>query len=227
MRLLSSVFTLSEQFEQQKQKVVDAQEDERRRMAAELHDELGQHLTALRFELDSLTEHSDSKALGELVNTLKQRSQRMSDIFRSNLEQLRPPELERYGLRRCLQQLVSDLQQHYPGTTVLYDFECNERLLGEQGQLVAYRVVQECLTNIRRHAGDVGSVQIRLYRELDSVMIAVSDNGLGCDLTQVSGGFGLIGMRERVNAVSGQLEIESQPGRGMLVLAAIPINVES
>lgn len=226
MRLLSSVFTLSQQFEQQKKKVVDAQEEERKRMAAELHDELGQHLTALRFELESLTEHSDSEAFGELVNTLKQRSQRMSDIFRSNLEQLRPPELERDGLRRCLQQLLSDWQQHYPETVVSYAFDCHERLLGEQGQLVAYRVVQECLTNIRRHAGDADAVQIRLHREADSVQIAVSDNGHGCDLTQVSGGFGLVGMRERVNAVSGQLEIDSQPGQGMQVLAAIPINVE-
>lgn len=226
MRLLSSVFTLSQQFEQQKKKVVEVQEDERKRMAAELHDELGQHLTALRFELESLSEHRDSAQFHALVDMLKQRSQRMSDIFRSNLEQLRPPELERFGLQRCLQQLVSDWQQHYPDTELHYAFECHERLLSEQGQLVAYRVIQECLTNIRRHAGSRVTVSVRLYRQADAVVIDVRDTGRGCDLTSVSGGFGLVGMRERVDALSGKLEIHSQPGQGMQVLAAIPLKVE-
>ena len=226
LRVLSSVFTLSQQFEQQKKKVVEVQEDERKRMAAELHDELGQHLTALRFELESLSEHRDSAQFHAMVDMLKQRSQRMSDIFRSNLEQLRPPELERYGLQRCLQQLVRDWQQSYPESELHYSFECHERLLSAQGQLVAYRVIQECLTNTRRHAGTDVNVSIRLYREADSVMIDVRDTGCGCDLTAVSGGFGLLGMRERVDALSGQLEIHSQPGHGMQVLAAIPLNVE-
>lgn len=226
MRLLSSVFTLSQQFEQQKKKVVEVQEDERKRVAAELHDELGQHLTALRFELENLSDYGESVQFQALVDTLKQRSQRMSDIFRSNLEHLRPPELERFGLQRCLQQLVRDWQQHYPETELHYAFECNERLLSKQGQLVAYRVIQECLTNIRRYAGSEVTVSVRLYRQAGSVMIEVSDTGCGCDLTSVSGGFGLLGMRERVDALSGQLEIHSQPGHGMQVLAAIPLNVE-
>ena len=226
MRLLSSVFTLSQQFEQQKKKVVEVQEDERKRVAAELHDELGQHLTALRFELENLSDYGESVQFEALVDTLKQRSQRMTDIFRSNLEHLRPPELERFGLQRCLQQLVSDWQQHYPENELHYAFECNERLVSKQGQLVAYRVIQECLTNIRRHAGSEVTVSVRLYRQADSVMIEVSDTGCGCDLTSVPGGFGLLGMRERVDALSGQLEIHSQPGHGMQVLAAIPLYVE-
>jgi len=226
LRLLSSVFTLSQQFEQQKKKVVDAQEDERKRMAAELHDELGQQLTALRFELEHLSDYADTAPFQTLVDTLKQRSQRMSDIFRSNLAQLRPPELERLGLQRCLQELVSEWQSHFPDSELSYAFECHERLLSEQGQLVAYRVIQECLTNIRRHAGNNVAVSVRLYRQADMVMIDVRDSGRGCDLTLVSGGFGLVGMKERVDALSGQLEIHSQPGQGMQVLAAIPLKVE-
>lgn len=226
MRLLSSVFTLSQQFEQQKQKVVTAQEDERKRMAAELHDELGQHLTALRFELDSLNDYAAGEQFQQLVDTLQHRSQRMTEIFRSNLEQLRPPELVSHGLRRCLQQLLDDWQRHHPDSELRFDFDCHERLLGEQGQLVAYRVIQECLTNIRRYAGDAVSVSVRVFREGDRVMIEVNDNGQGCDLSVVTNGFGLIGMRERVDAVSGQLQIQSKPGQGMQVLAAIPIKVE-
>lgn len=226
LRLLSSTFALNQLFEQQKKKVVDVQEDERKRMAAELHDELGQHLTALRFELDKLATQSDSEPFQTILDTLKQRSQRMSDIFRSNLDQLRPPELAEFGLSHCLHTLVTGWQQRHPEHQAILEMRCHERLMSEQGQLVAYRVIQECLTNISRHAGPAIQVQIRLYRQSDRVIIKVADNGQGCVLTATAGGYGLLGMKERLDALSGALQIASQPGQGMQVLASIPLSVE-
>jgi len=222
IRLIAAVAALNSRFDQQKRQLITAQETERKRLAAELHDELGQHLTAVRMELDKLSqdEHTASKSS---IKVLRQHSQRLTEIVRSNLEQLNPPELDEHGLRYCLEKLVSDWQWRHPQNQIDFSLSCHPRLLDPQSQLIAYRIIQECLTNISRHAGSNVSVEVSLYRAADKVVIAVKDDGLGCDLDAEQSGFGLAGMKQRVEALSGEFTVISQPMQGMQILAALPI----
>ena len=221
-QLITAVSALPEHFDQQKRQVITAQEAERKRLAAELHDELGQHLTAVRMELDRLSEQEESHKNSSLA-VLKKHSERMTEILRSNLEQLTPPDLAEHGLRYCLDELVNDWQMRHPEHQLSLGVYCHPMLLDWQSQLIAYRIIQECLTNISRHAGDQVSVEITLRRESDKVVIAITDNGQGCDLGTDQSGFGLTGMKQRVEALSGELTIISQPKQGMQVMAALPL----
>lgn len=225
IQLLRSTSDLKSRFYHQKTKVVDAQEMERSRLAAELHDELGQHLTAIKLELDKLAISEQAQAIQQQVSILQQRSQSISDIFRSNLEQLRPPEMDEFGLADCLRALVTDWQFRHPEHDLHLDIQCHLRLLNEQAQLVVYRTVQESLTNISRHAGDQIQVRIKLFRQADFIIIEIADNGQGCDLDTRASGYGLRAMRERVDAISGDLRIDSQQGQGMQIQAKIPCGV--
>lgn len=222
VKLIAAVAALNSRFDQQKRQLISAQETERKRLAAELHDELGQHLTAMRMELDKLS--LDEQTAGKpSIKALRQHSERLTEIVRSNLEQLNPPELAEQGLRYCLEKLVSDWQWRHPQQQIDFSMSCHPRLLDPQSQLIAYRIIQECLTNISRHAGTNASVDISLYRTEDKVMVAVRDNGRGCDLAEEQSGFGLPGMKQRVEALSGEFTIISQPMQGMQILAALPV----
>jgi two-component system sensor histidine kinase UhpB len=222
VKLITAVSALHQHFDQQKRQVITAQEAERKRLAAELHDELGQHLTAVRMELDRLSEHEQAQ-INSSLTVLKKHSERMTEIVRSNLEQLTPPDLAEQGLRYCLDKLVNEWQVRHPEHHVSFNMYCHPMLLDWQSQLIAYRIIQECLTNISRHAGDQVSVEITLRRESDKVVIAITDNGQGCDLGTDQSGFGLTGMKQRVEALSGELTIISQPMQGMQVMAALPV----
>lgn len=222
VRLITAVGALNKHFDQQKRQVITAQETERQRLAAELHDELGQHLTAVRMELDKLS-RNEQTAIKPSIDALRKHSERLTEIVRSNLEQLNPPELAQQGLRYCLDKLITDWSWRHPQHQLNFTLRCHPRLLDSQSQLIAYRIIQECLTNVSRHAGTQVSVDISLYRDSDKVVIAISDNGCGCDLDAEQGGFGLLGMKQRVEALSGEFTITSQPMQGMQVLAALPV----
>lgn len=222
VRLMAAVGALNRLFDQQKRQLITAQETERKRLAAELHDELGQHLTAVRMELDKLSQDEYSAAKPS-IKALRQHSERLAEIVRSNLEQLNPPELTEQGLRYCLQKLIDDWQWRHPQHQIDFSLSCHPRLLDPQSQLIAYRIIQECLTNISRHAGEKITVVVSLYREADKVVIEVRDNGRGCDLDAEQSGFGLPGMKQRVEALSGEFKMMSQPMQGMQILAALPV----
>jgi two-component system sensor histidine kinase UhpB len=222
IKLITAVGALNTHFAQQKRQVITAREAERKRLAAELHDELGQHLTAVRMEIDRLSRQEQTHIKSSLT-ALKTHSERMTEIVRSNLEQLNPPDLAAHGLRYCLDNLINDWQRRHTQHQLSFSMHCHPRLLDSQSQLIVYRLIQECLTNISRHAGKQVSVEISLRREADMVQIAVADNGKGCDLDAKQSGFGLPGMKQRVKALSGELTIISQPMQGMQVLAALPV----
>lgn len=222
VKLIAAVTALNRLFDQQKRQLIIAQETERKRLAAELHDELGQHLTAVRMELDKLSLNKQA-AIQPSIEALKAHSERLSEIVRSSLEQLNPPELAEQGLRYCLDKLVSDWQWRHPHHQIDFSMRCHPRLLDPQSQLIVYRIIQESLTNVSRHAGDSVSVAISVYREADNVVVAISDNGRGCDLTAEKRGFGLAGMKQRVEALSGKFTMISQPMQGMQILAALPV----
>jgi two-component system sensor histidine kinase UhpB len=149
----------------------------------------------------------------------------MSDILRSNLKQLRPPNLSEFGLAHCLHELVNDWIYNHPQHQLELTINCNLRLLDEHMQLSCYRIIQEGLTNISRHAGNNVEAKILLYRKDNDIIIEVMDNGQGCDLKLIKKGYGLLGMRERVETVSGHIHIESLPGQGMKIKVKLPCGI--
>jgi signal transduction histidine kinase len=203
-------------------RVVDAQEQERRRLARELHDETGQALTSILLGLKALDEKVDGDpahaAVGELrdlvVDTLQ-------DVRRLAVE-LRPKVLDDFGLVPALERLTESLGEQ---TGIAVSFEAsiarNERLPPDV-ETALYRIVQESLTNVVKHAG-AKSVSIVLARKPSAVAAIVEDDGRGFDPTyRRENGFGIEGMRERVGLLDGRLQIESGES-GTTVVAEVPL----
>jgi signal transduction histidine kinase len=190
-----------------------AQEDERRRIARELHDEAGQVLTAVKIELD-LDGRTDAGAM--VGRALAQ----VRDL--SNL--LRPSVLDDLGLGAALKALADDFSARTRITSAL-DFDGSTRRLAPDLEVVIYRVVQEALTNVARHA-HATSASVRLAIAQATAELTVEDNGRGLEgATPLDSRahLGWLGMRERVTAVGGTLVIEAASGGGLRVHARIPV----
>jgi len=202
-------------------RVVEAQELERARLARELHDETGQALTSILLGLKSLEDRLDSAegfaAAAELrqlvVSTLQ-------DVRRLAVE-LRPAALDDFGLVAALERLTETFAA---GSGIAVDLEArlgDERLPGEI-ETALYRLVQEALTNVLKHAG-AGRVRVSLTRDAAGVTAVVEDDGSGFDAAARNGGLGLSGMRERLGIVGGRLTIDSSSGRGTTLVAEVPL----
>ena len=204
------------------QRVVSAQELERRRLARELHDETGQALTSILLGLktveDALESEESRKAaagLRELVVATLQ------DVRRLAVE-LRPKALDDFGLVPALERLTATFAEH---TGIAVDLEAalpGERLPGEL-ETALYRIVQESLTNVVKHSR-ARNVSILLTQRNGAVAAVIEDDGQGFDPSGAGdGGFGLLGMRERLALLGGRLEIESSEGAGTTLVVEVPL----
>jgi signal transduction histidine kinase len=204
------------------QRVVTAQEAERRRLARELHDETGQALTSILLGLraveEAQTEEQRQSALDgvrELVRTTLQ------DVRQLAVE-LRPTALDDFGLVPALERLTHTFSE---STAIQVDLESAlppERLPPET-ETALYRIVQEALTNIVKHAR-ASRVSILLARRPSSVTVVIEDDGVGFEVASARpDGLGLLGMRERVALLGGRMAIESSPGAGTTCLAEVPV----
>ena len=208
-------------------KILHLQEEERRRLSAELHDELGQHLTAIRLEAEVIKTAKSLQDTQYSAQAIDNIGRHMKDIVRSMLERLRPPEFDMFGLRGAVTEMISGWQLRHPHVNI--DFQCTADFtkVNDARQLSIYRIVQEGLTNISRHAGSSAlDVCISLLPSEALITITVSDNGLGCDLTKQVKGFGLKGMRERVDGLLGKMTLNSSPDKGMKIIVEVPIKGE-
>jgi len=202
-------------------RVVGAQELERRRLARELHDETGQALTSILLGLRNVGEAASESELREAVAEVR-------DLVRSTLQdvrqlavELRPKVLDDFGLVAALERLTLSFKEQ-TGIGVDFQTTVHERLPAEV-ETALYRIVQESLTNIVKHAR-AGSVSIVLTRKADSASVVVEDDGIGFEPERASdGGLGLVGMRERVGLLGGRLAIESRPGVGTTFVAEVPL----
>jgi signal transduction histidine kinase len=202
-------------------RVVDAQELERRRLARELHDETGQALTSILIGLKSLEETGQTDESRAATSRLRELVvATLQDVRRLAVE-LRPSVLDDFGLVAALENLTSAFAEQ---TGIAVDFEA---VLGEQRmpgdvETALYRIVQESLTNVVKHAR-ARRVSISLTRLEGSVKAVVEDDGRGFDPASADGGYGLVGMRERLALLGGRLRIESTPGGGTTVAADVPL----
>jgi two-component system sensor histidine kinase UhpB len=205
---------------------VQAQEDERTRIARELHDETSQALSAFSLELAALRKLARGRPrMKNTVDRLQDLSHQMSDSLHNLVRDLRPAQLDDLGLVPALQSM---LDSDYRRTDMLVTFSVTgtQRRLDSLIETVLFRVVQEALTNVTRHA-ETDKANIRLNYAPDEITLGIMDAGTGFDPNEPLSpprGWGLEGMRERVASVGGQLNLHSAPGRGTTVEVVIPLN---
>jgi two-component system sensor histidine kinase UhpB len=190
-----------------------AQEEERARIARDLHDEVNQSLTGVLLRLEAAREMAPPELEAEIDETRALANQAMNELL-SLARQLRPTALDDLGLKAAIAGQVDQLGRGE--VDAHFDAEGDFSDLGDDVQLVVYRIAQEALTNASRHSGASG-IEVRLLREGEKVRLEVSDNGEGFAFEQAQGGLGLPGMRERAMLVGGDLVIESRPGLGTTV----------
>jgi PAS domain S-box-containing protein len=214
--------------------LMQSQEDERRYIARELHDELGQSLTAIDIASRLISQYSKEERVIDKAAMIGQITSKLFKDVRSMLVTIRPPMLDPLGLLAALESLI----EQWKAST---DIACTLNISGSTDDfpdivnIAIYRVLQECLTNIKRHS-EADQVEVTLSRvaqESESgqseevLQLDVRDNGKGMNLEgPYSMGLGMVGMRERIDALHGSLVINSSPGQGMHVSVMIPIAME-
>lgn len=200
---------------------VEAQELERRRLARELHDEIGQDLTSILLTLKRLEEAESSDQVAPVAATLRELVvTALQDVRRLAVE-LRPKALDDFGLVPALQRLGEMLQEQTEMRVEVEEQPGLERLPGE-AETALYRIVQEALTNVVKHAG-ARRVSILLTRREGTAAAVIEDDGQGFDPSAEHEGLGLLGMRERLSLLDGRLTIESSPGKGTTLVAEVPL----
>jgi signal transduction histidine kinase len=204
-------------------RVVGAQELERRRLARELHDETGQALTSILLGLRGIEEARTDEQRREALAGVR-------DLVRSTLQdvrqlavELRPKALDDFGLVPALERLTASFGEQ---TGIAVEFEPgvreDERLPAEV-ETALYRIVQESLTNVVKHAR-ASRISIVLARKPASASVIVEDDGIGFEPERPrDGGLGLVGMRERVGLLGGRIAVESRPGAGTTLVAEVPL----
>jgi PAS domain S-box-containing protein len=206
-------------------RLVFAQEDERRRIAREMHDQFGEQLTALARRIEGLKEFAKSQpGLISVIESLEAVSRQIDRDVNHLVWQLRPTALDDLGLRAALANYVKDWSQRVRVHAELHSSGLLDDRLPSEIETTLYRIAQEALTNVARHSRAT-SVDVILERRGDQVVLIVEDNGVGFDPARTSSrrpGFGLLGMKERAALVGATLQIESQPGKGTTVLLRMP-----
>jgi hypothetical protein len=205
-------------------------EEERRSLARELHDELGQCVTAIKSIGASIANRSRDSApeIHESSTMIVQVAGRLYDAMHGIVRELRPSALDNLGLRETLQEALSALQSQHPEIELRLATSGELDHLGEALNINAYRIVQECLTNVLRHAG-ASRAEVFVTRVADDagdrLEIEVRDNGRGFGGagTETTPRYGILGMRERVQALRGSFALDSQAVRGVRVQVTLPV----
>jgi len=204
------------------QRLFTAEEDERRALARELHDDMGQTSTAIRTEVAVLQRsgglNEDAQACAKRIGDS---AQHLSNITRHMLQRLRPAVLDSLGLRQALTSMCEQWQ--ISNHTLCYlSFKGEVDHLNDYASVTLYRIVQEALTNVSRHA-KAHQVTVELALDAQGMQLKITDDGQGmADAQAVHTGFGLLGMQERVASLSGHLDITSKLGHGVSLVIQIP-----
>lgn len=206
------------------ERVIDAQESERARVARDLHDQVGQSLTSILLALRLVESVQPGGAeQGERIAELRELVTDTLDDVRRVAFDLRPAVLDDIGLRTALLRLSTDLLTR---TGLDVDMTCtgidDEHRLEPQTETMLYRIAQESLTNIVRHAGTL-QASLSLVRTEDEVCLRIADNGSGFDVEGSAGSLGLAGMAERADLIGAHFEISSNVGRGTTVSVEVPV----
>ncbi len=202
---------------------LNIQEEERRYLSQELHDELGQSLTAIK--VMAVTANHEQSNTAEITDSIIQICDHLITVVRNMMHQLHPLILSELGLKAALEDLVNQWLTRNPEISMALKCSHQANQLNNNAATQVFRIIQECLTNVIRHA-EAKQVNIELLvsnNYSQTLLLKVIDDGVGCDIDSKISGFGLRGMQERIKMLGGELNIQSEPNRGMTVTANIPV----
>jgi two-component system sensor histidine kinase UhpB len=212
------------------QQYVELQESERKALARELHDELGQYLNVIK--LDAVGIRDDPRvtqaAAHQRASTIVENCNHIHGALATLMRELRPTGLDELGLAAALEHCVDTWRARLPDVSLELSMTGDFSSLPESITVTLYRLVQEALTNVAKHAA-ASRVSVRLDRPSgdgaadDRIDVEIADDGVGATAELPTRGLGLIGMRERVMALQGRLAFKGSPGRGFELSAQIPI----
>jgi two-component system NarL family sensor kinase len=216
------------------QRVVSSQEDERARLSRDLHDGLSQLLVSIKLQVESGLAKlgpqlaDDDSGRRSFNSATKQLNEALSEVRRIS-HALRPAMLDDLGLAAALEHLSGEFE-NASGLVVQFEANGDFSALSDMSNTVLFRIAQEALTNIHKHAMKVCDVHMKLFTGKNEVTLIIADNGIGFDVESVANhprqGIGLSNMRERLAAVNGHLELQSSPA-GTRVIARIPLGVST
>jgi PAS domain S-box-containing protein len=210
--------------------ILRVQEEERTRISREIHDEIGQGLTAISVNLEKLKIHGKPSEMKRTIRLVQSLVEKTADFIRHFSHQIHPVMLEDLGLLPALRSFVRDFQKNTDVRVTLKFSASVERVSIEQ-KTVLYRIVQESLTNVLKHSG-TRNATVMIGKSAKGITLQVVDTGRGFELPGISGirdkgqGLGILGMRERARIVGGRFMILSRPGKGTRVRVQLPSVVE-
>jgi signal transduction histidine kinase len=224
-QLLEELHEREEQIRALGEHMMKVEEEERRRISRELHDEVGQSLLVVRLYLEmiqGMVGDENKQASAKLADTRKVVEDTIVEMRRL-ISALSPSVLQALGLPASIRQFVRNLGRTFPGRVRVRMSELDE--LPEGPKIMMYRLVQECFTNAVKHSC-ADNVSLQVSRKNGSVCMKLQDDGVGFDVTDAARkreSFGLAGMRERVALLGGDIDIQTNPGEGTKVSIAIPV----
>jgi len=198
------------------QQIIRLQEDERKNLARDIHDEIGQYLTAINVDASAIVHGRKLSAAKESAQAISSVTRQMMDVVHHILQRLRPRALDELGLGLALVELVHHWRQRSRNVNIIHKIDIGLGAIDEVVSITAYRVMQECLTNIAKHA-NARRVTVNVSQDEQFIHLYIEDDGVGFDPAITARGFGLAGMKERIQGLLGEMKIESSFNQGSKV----------
>jgi len=214
------------------QQYVDMQECERKALARDLHDELGQYLNVIKLDAVSIRDAASSgnDVAGNAARAVIENVDRVYGVVSSLIRQLRPVGFDELGIAAALENCINDWRARLPEAVIEFSIDSGFDDPNEIRALALFRLVQEALTNVARHSRatrvEIRIARIRRSESQEFIEVSIVDNGRGADTEAPHTGLGLVGMRERVAAFGGSLTLASACGAGFQLMASIPMHTQ-
>jgi signal transduction histidine kinase len=209
-------------------RLLEQREQERLKIARDIHDGPVQELTGAHYALEGIQYTSEDEVLKQGLLAIRETIKNQVAELRAYAAELRPPALPKFGLGKAIRSHMETFQDKHPELMIQFEEQQVGDLLPEEVRLALFRIYQEALTNIAKHA-HAKDVVIRLEKKKAEVRLEIQDDGSGFTISKDwlelarTGHLGLVGMRERAEAVEGTLEIVSQPGAGTTIRVEVPL----
>ncbi|PPC88554.1 MAG: sensor histidine kinase [Methylotenera sp.] len=203
------------------QQIIRLQEDERKSLAQDIHDEIGQYLTAIHVDASAILGAKKMVTAKASATAISNITRQMMTTIHELLQRLRPRVLDELGLGLALAELIHAWRQRNRNITLIHNISSDLGLVDESVTITAYRVMQECLTNVSKHA-KANRLTINVSQDHSNVYMEIEDDGLGFDAAKNSNGYGLAGMKERVQGLLGTMTIDTLIGRGTRITVFLP-----